>query len=80
VQIGKVQEPTVAQTLYAVEIGLDLAAVLNEAAGTGNEPGDALSLFRFATGRPQVVAFGQELRDELATLEGSQRGEKSQAP
>lgn len=80
VQIGKVQEPNLAQTVYAVEIGLDLATVLNEAAGTGNEPGDALSLFRFNTGRPQVVAFGQGLRDELAMLEGPQRGEKSPAP
>jgi hypothetical protein len=80
VQIGKVQEPNLAQTLYAVEIGLDLATVLNEAAGTGNEPGDALSLFRFSTGRPHVVAFGQGLRDELAMLEGPQRGEKPPVP
>ncbi len=79
-QIGKVQEPNLAQTLYAVEVGLDLATVLNEAAGTGNEPGEALSLFRFSTGRPQVVAFGQGLRDELAMLEGTERGEKSPAP
>jgi hypothetical protein len=89
IQVGKVEaaaeagaaaEAKAAQTQYAVEIGLDLATVLNDAAGTGNEPGDALSLFRFATGRPQVVAFGQGLRDELAMLEGSQRGEKPPAP
>jgi hypothetical protein len=80
VQIGKVQEPNLASTLYAVEIGLDLAAVLNDAAGTGNEQGDALSLFRFGTGRPQVVAFGQGLRDELAMLEDPQRGEKPPSP
>jgi len=62
------------------EIGLDLATVLNDAAGTGNEPGEALSPLRFTTGRPQVVAFGQGLRDELAVLEGTERGEKSPAP
>jgi hypothetical protein len=81
IQIGKAEgAPNAAQTLYAVEIGLDLATVLNEAAGTGNEPGEALSLFRFTTGRPQVVAFGQGLRDELAVLEGTQRGEQPPAP
>lgn len=74
-QVGRSSAPAapeagLAQSLYAVEVGLDLAAVLNEAAGTGNEPGDALSLFRFATGRPQLVAFGQGLRDELAVLAG----------
>ncbi len=58
---------------YAVEVGLDLATGLGAAAGRGHDPGDALSLFRFATGRPQLVAFGQALRDELAAITGEPR-------
>ncbi|HUB06005.1 MAG TPA: hypothetical protein VMB50_03345 [Myxococcales bacterium] len=76
-QLGKVQAETAAATTYAVEIGLDLATVLDEAAGTGHEAGDALSLFRFATGRPQLVAFGQALRDELLALTGAERAERA---
>ena len=61
--------PEPSKTVYAIEIGLDLAALLNEASGAKNEPGEALSLFRFSTGRPQLVAFGQELQAELAAVE-----------
>ncbi|MHB8417810.1 MAG: hypothetical protein ACYDCL_07025 [Myxococcales bacterium] len=75
-QIGKVEGATLAATAYAVEVGLDLAAVLDEAAGSGHEAGEALSLFRFATGRPQLVAFGQALRDDLIAL----RGERAPPP
>lgn len=58
---------------FAVEVGLDLATVLDEAAGAGHGAGEQLSLFRFVTGRAQLVSFGQALRDELFALRGERR-------
>jgi len=59
-----------AQDTYAVEVGLDLAPLLTETAGGPHAPGEALSLFRFVTSRPQLVAFGQALKDEFQALIG----------
>jgi hypothetical protein len=59
-----------AQDAYGVEVGLDLAPLLNESAGGPHDPGEALSLFRYTTARPQLVAFGQTLKEELQALLG----------
>jgi hypothetical protein len=63
-----------AQDSYAVEVGLDLAPLLTESAGGPHDAGEALSLFRYTTGRPHLVAFGQALREELQALTGGPKG------
>ncbi len=73
IQVGRSRGSNATTTEYAVEIGLDLATVLDEAAGTGHVAGEQLSLFRFTTGRTQLVSFGQALRDELLAVRGDRR-------
>jgi hypothetical protein len=58
----------VAQDTYGVEVGLDLAPLLTESAGGPHATGEALSLFRYTTGRPELVAFGLALKEELQAL------------
>ncbi|MHB1847168.1 MAG: hypothetical protein ACYCWW_20275 [Deltaproteobacteria bacterium] len=67
-QVGKLSGTDAASTVYAVEVGIDLAGVLDEAGGAGNPPGESLALFRFQTGRSQLVAFARALSDELSQL------------
>ncbi len=69
-QVGRLSGERVGTTRYAVEVGLDLAGVLDEAAGAGHPPGETLSLFRFQTGRGELVAFARGLADELAEIGG----------
>jgi hypothetical protein len=64
----------VAADTYGVEVGLDLGPLLTEAAGGAHAPGEALSLFRYTTGRPQLVAFAQSFREELQTLKSQRKG------
>jgi hypothetical protein len=63
-----------AQDTYGVEVGLDLAPLLTESAGGPHPAGEALSLFRYTTARPQLVAFGQALKEELQALTGLPKG------
>lgn len=48
-----------------VEVGLDLAPFLADAAGAPQRPGAELALFRFLATRPGVVAFADALRREI---------------
>ena len=63
-----------AQDSYAVEVGLDLGPLLTESAGGPHSAGEALSLFRYTTSRPHLVAFGQSLREELQALTRGVKG------
>ncbi len=69
-QCLRLEAASAAATVYAIEVGIDLARPLDEASGPGHLAGEALSLFRFSAGRPQMVAFAQSLREELAALHG----------
>ena len=50
---------------WTVEVGLDLAPFLAEAAGAPRRPGAELALFRFLATRASVVAFADALRREI---------------
>jgi len=51
-----------------VEVGVDLALFLSEAAGAPRRPASELALFRFAASRPAVVAFADAVRGEVEVL------------
>ncbi len=67
-QIGVSPEGTL-----SVEVGIDLHRYLARYSGKQTTPGTELALFRFETGRPQLVNFAAELRTELRELQ--QRGQ-----
>lgn len=51
-----------------VEVGLDLSGFLADVAEVPARPGAELALFRFASTRAALVAFGDGLRTELEAL------------
>ena len=53
---------------FVVQLGFDLSAMLSEVAGLRPPPGRDLALYRFTTTQPHLVAFGDQIRTELAEL------------
>jgi hypothetical protein len=55
---------------YVIQLGFDLNAMLAEVAGLPAEFGRDLALYRFTTTQPNLVAFGDQVRAEIADILG----------
>lgn len=53
---------------YLVQLGFDLNAMLAEVAGMPAEFGRDFAMYRFTTTQPNLVAFGDQVRNELGDL------------